>query len=244
MTRRSFGILAIAILLMPRPGRADEKPAAFKSFFRHEHFFLVWNDQKKSPTFTLITKRFGKYHDGLSYQVIDAESNVLAEGQIPYNSKRNIAPLPFSPKYLIAADPGYNGMTMQTDRPYGIVGSKQHPLGLNHPTGRLFLYVPAGCTEFTIVAKSASPREGAWVKVLRPDGQLAGEAEGELDGDTPIKITVPDDCRGKVWAVEFDKPKTPNVGLDDLNLFVEGKLAPLFIPKKEWAERYGKTVKM
>ncbi|MEW6357175.1 MAG: hypothetical protein AB1696_12675 [Planctomycetota bacterium] len=237
-------LLLMAVVIAAGMGYAGDKPAAFESVFRHEHFFLVWNDGKESPKFTLVSKQFGKYPDGLTYQVIDAESKVLAEGQIPYDAKRDVSQLPLSPKYLVAADPGMNGMTLATDRPYGIVGGKLHPLGLNHPIGRLFLYVPADCAEFTIVASSASPREGGWVKVLRPDGQLAGEAEGEMDNDTLIKIAVAEDDRGKVWAVEFDKPKTEGVGLDDLNLCVEGKLAPLFIPKKEWAERYGKTVKV
>jgi len=136
--------------------RADE----FQSDYRHEHFFLVWNDAKEPPTFTLGSKQFGKYPDTLSYQVIDADSRMLAEGEVPLNSRQKITGLSPSPKYLVAADPGYNGVTIETAQPYGIVGSRQHPLGLNRPMGCLFLYVPAGCDRFGI-ARRGRLGEGA-----------------------------------------------------------------------------------
>jgi len=219
----------------------EEKAFSVKAY-RHNHFFLVWNESGTSPRVSLQGVKYGKYTDGLQYRMVNADSRVLKKGEVGAGERVEVSDLPPSARYLVAADPGYNGVVFAVDRPYGIVARQSYPLGLNHPSGCLYFYVPPACRSFRVGVQCASPKEGARIVVRRPDGSQAAEFDGELDEVILREVTVPEECPGSVWALEFLEPTAPGTYVDDVNVFLEGELPPLVAPRKDWAARIGKEV--
>jgi hypothetical protein len=243
MFRSHFGLrmtAAAAALMLLATASSGQERAFSNKMFRHTHFFLIWNETNASPRITLESLIVGKYADGLEYKVISAESKPLAADELRPGAKVEITNLPPGPRYLLMAEPGYNGVVLSVDRPYGIVASREHPLGLNVPGGYLYFYVPPKCENFRVVARCQSPHEGARIVVHRPDGSAAGELKGELDEETTLRLDVPATCRDAVWSLEFLPPDAPNTFLDDVSLFLEGDLPLLLLPQRDWAAKIGK----
>ena len=224
-------LLLAAVLLGAQAPDTD----AFRAIYRHGHYFLIWGSGRSSPQVTLRCVGFYTYPAALEYQVIDSRSRVLVSDQIARGASTELKDLSVSPLYLVYANPGLNGVDFAVDRPYGIVADSTRPLGLNRPSGRLFFYVPIGCSRFRVVAQSTSPREGGRVEVCSPDGQRAGVADGELDDPTPIQVQAPKSCQGSVWSLRFMKPTAAGVSLDDLNVHLVGDLPHIVVPRADWA---------
>ena len=240
MDRKAIMLLFVTAWVACASARcAAEEPFSSRGL-RHGHMFLIWNEAGEAPKITLTSAVFGKYTDGLEYKVIGAEGKALASGEVDAGGRAEIAGLPSSPRYLVTAEPGMNGVQITVDRPYGMVVGPTHPLGPNVPTGRLYFYVPPGCKAFNLVACCQSPKEGAKIVLHRPDGSAAGELEGELDEETTLKVAVPAGGGDAVWAIEFLPPTTPGTFLDDVALYLEGEMPMLLCPKAEWAGRMGK----
>ena len=227
--------LLALLLAAAAAGAQDSRTDSFKSIYRHGHYFLIWGSGRSSPRIKLRCVGFYIYPAALEYQVIDSRSHVLVSDQIARGTSTELKGLPLSRLYLVYANPGLNGVDFGVDRPYGIVADTTRPLGLNKPQGRLFFYVPTGCNRFRVVVQSNSPREGGRVEVCSPDGQRVGEADGELDEPTPIKVQAPESCQGRVWSLRLMKPTAKGLHLDDLNVHLEGELPHLVAPKAEWA---------
>ena len=219
--------------------RAEEKPFSSRGL-RHGHMFLVWNEAGGAPKITLSSLLFAKYTDGLEYKMIGADSKVLTSGEMDAGGKVEINNLPESPRYLVLAEPGMNGVLLDADRPWGLVVGPTHPIGPNVPSGRLYFYVPPGCKAFALTACCNSPKEGAKIVLHRPDGSAAGELEGELNEETTLKVAVPAGGADAVWAIEFLPPTTPGTFLDDVVLYMEGEMPMLLCPKADWALKMGK----
>ena len=219
--------------------RAEEKPFSCRGL-RHGHMFLIWNEAGGAPKITLTSLLFGKYTDGLEYKVIAADSKVLTRGEMDAGGKVEVNNLPECPRYLVLAEPGMNGVLLDADRPWGLVVGPTHPIGPNAPSGRLYFYVPPECKGFQITVCCRSPKEAAKIVVHRPDGGAAGELDGELDEETPLKVEVPAGGDGAVWSVEFLPPTAPGTFLDDVALNLEGELPLLLCPQPDWALKMGK----
>jgi hypothetical protein len=219
--------------------RAEEKPFSSRGL-RHGHMFLIWNEAGGAPKITLTSLLFAKYTDGLEFKVISADGKVLTSNEVDAGKKAEISSLPSSPRYLVLAEPGMNGVRLEVDRPWGLVVGPTRPIGPNAPSGRLYFYVPPECKEFKITVCCRSPKEAVKIVVHTPDGAAAGELDGELDEDTPLKVEVPAGGADAVWSVEFLPPTAPGTFLDDVALNLEGELPLLLCPQPDWALKMGK----
>jgi len=235
-----WALVAVAVMAGSRIVPAEPEQTFSCKALRHGHAFLVWNEQNGPPRIVLTSVLFGKYTNGLEYQVISAEGKPLTSGELDPGGKTEVADLPVSPRYLVMAEPGYNGVVLSVDRPYGMVARRTRSLQPNAPTGFLYFYVPPECKKFDLVVCCRSPREGARVVVHRPDGSAAGTLDGDLDEETALSVNVPAGTGDAVWSVEFLPPTAPNTFLDDVVVFLDGQLPPVLCPQRDWAQKIAK----
>lgn len=213
--------------------------------FRHLHFFVIVSNPQAPPQIRLHTKQFFNYADVLLLTVYEERGQKLLSASIPMGEKFERAlPCPSSACsfYIVQADPGMNGATFECDNPWAVLGSIQHRIGVNGPGPPLYFYLPSECLEITLGAQAFSPNEGGRIVLFRPDGQIAGVLDGELDTEERIKIAVPQEMRNQIWTLSWSQSLTSTAELDDLNFWLEGKLTPLLFPQKEWAQQYGKIL--
>ena len=210
---------------------------------RHEHYFVVVNQGDHTPTISARSKSYYRYAEGLSLQVIDDQAEVRLETMLPLGADMSEAiPGAAAPFYLVIADPGYNGITFDADRPWGVVAAGRWGLGSNSVVPQMYLYLPPECESFSITCDAPSPNEGGRVTVFTPDGEERLVMDGEFDEAVTEEIAVPAEQRGKVWSLTWAKPQTVEAGLDDIALFLDGYLAPLLWPDASWAEKHGPAI--
>lgn len=217
--------------------------AAVLLLFRHLHFFVVINDLPQPPTLQMTTRQYYVYTDPLRLNVYGEEGARLLQTTVAVGSQlERQLPGPNRQFYLVEADPGMNGATFDCDRPWGVMGSANHPMGVNGSGPTLYFYVPPDCAEFTLAAQSVSPNEGGRVVVTDEAGNQAAVLDGELNAEEKTQVEVPQRSRGRIWSLQWGKPTTTQAALDDLNFHLDGDLTPLLFPRQEWAQKYGKMV--
>ena len=200
---------------------------------------LLVNAAGTAPSVSLQSRTFFTYSDVVQYQVIDDRDAVRLEGVLPVHERLTKAvPGAAAPLYLIAANPGMNGVAFDADQPWGVVAGNQG-LGSNGPVPPLFLYVPPECEQFKLTCDSTSPNEGARVTVRRPDGAEAAVMDGEFDQPETRTVAVPPEGRGKVWTFTWGRPQSVKAALDDVVVTLDGALAPVLWPRADWAEKHG-----
>jgi hypothetical protein len=72
-----------------------------------------------------------------------------------------------------------------------------------------------------------------------PTGAEVAVMDSTFDDREETAVEVPEAHRGAVWTLRWSAPQVAEGGLDDINTFVSGELAPVLWPTQEWAEAYG-----
>src|SRR4030042_5256099 len=100
--------------------------------FRHLHFFVIVSDLPQPPRLHLETKQYYTYSDPLRVTVYSQQGDKVLGTAIPVGGTWDgVLPEPVAPLYLVQADPGMNGATFDCDRPWGVMGSANHRMGVN-----------------------------------------------------------------------------------------------------------------
>lgn len=236
--RRATAVTLMALVLTAAWGQT-----APPLVVRHGHFFVIVNDGAGLPTVTAQSRSFHTYSDDLKVQVIDDKSNVVLQRAVALGGQLQ-QQIPGAPAflYLVLADPGMNGVVLDCDRPWGVVAAGSYGLGSSGKTPVLYLYVPPECERVTVKVQASSPREGLRLVVTDSSGAELLVIDGEADTPVQEQIAVPAAERGKVWALTLSDPQTCDARLDDIQLWVDGYLAPLLWPRAEWAAQHGPLV--
>jgi hypothetical protein len=237
------GVLLLLTICVSGPSLGQDDEAVVPLIVRHEHYFVVINTADTAPTITAQSKGFYTYTDRLRLQILDDASMERFASGVGVGGRLEIAiPGPVAPLYLVFAAPGINGVTIEADRPWGVVAGGGHPLGSNGTVPEMYLYVPGDCLTFDVTVQANSPREGARVSVIDPQGSVRLTMDGEFDAADTETVWVPDHINAGIWSIKWDKPQTVEAGLDDATFSIDGELAPLLWPRKEWAQQHGDAI--
>lgn len=210
---------------------------------RHAHYFVIVNDADGLPSIKVQSRAYYTYPDDLEVQVIDDQSRVIAERIVAMGGSMELTvPGPPVPLYLAMASPGMNGVIFDCDRPWGIVAAGSYGLGSSGKAPPLHLYVPPECEQLAIKAQATSPREGIRLVVTDSTGAEVLVIDGEADALVQEDVTVAPAERGKVWTLTLSDPQSCDARLDDIQLWVEGYVAPLLWPDAQWAATHGPMV--
>ncbi len=210
---------------------------------RHEHYFLIVNDDLTTPTISVESRGYYTYGQALEIMASDDQATTRLRAFIPLRDSRT-AEIPGEPApiYLVTARPGYNGVIFDCDHPWGVAATGRWGLGSNGRVPQMYIYIPLECEEMTISALATSPKEAGRITVLQPDGNEALVMDGEFDKAEEQAVAIPAAMRGQVWSITWAKPQSVPGSLDDINVTVSGYLAPLLWTNPEWAQTHGPTV--
>ncbi len=237
---RTATALVLTVILAAGTALAADGPPLV---VRHEHYFLVINDDLGTPTIGVESRGYYTYGQALEVLVTDDQAATRLRAYIPLRDSRTmtIAGEP-APIYLVTARPGYNGVIFECDHPWGVAATGTWGLGSNGRVPQMYIYLPPECEEMNIKALATSPREAGRITVLRPDGSEALVMDGEFDTAEERAVAVPAEMRGQVWSITWAKPQSVPGSLDDINVTVSGYLAPLLWINPDWAQAHGPMV--
>ena len=233
-----LGLAALAPSMAP----AADAQQVVSPVLRHTHYFVVLGEDA-APTIHIDTHAFYNYPDDVTVQITDRTGKLRFEGRAPIGTAiETTIPGPPADSYLVVAEPGYNGITFRADHPWCVFAGGRWGLGTNRDVPRMYLWVPEECEQFKVVAHAPSPGESGRIEVIDPSGAVAAWMDSTFDEREETVIDVPPGRRGAVWSLTWSKPQVAEGGLDDIQTWIEGELAPVLFPLAEWAERYGQLL--
>ena len=206
-------------------------------------FMAVFQTQHvpSKPKLTLVSKRINERppHTGFQYKLLDEKNRVFEQGFVKtFDQKEILLSGCPTPTCLLQAELPH-GCQVQTYTPYAYVASKENFLRLKESGGKLYFYVPEDCEEVSILAMAGSPGEGASLRIIDPDGNVAASVGGELQSWKEGRLTVRPKAldRGCAWMLQVRSH--PGLLLDDVYVAVEGNAPPLLAVKPHWVELIG-----
>ena len=206
-------------------------------------FMAVFQTQNvpSKPKLTLVSRRINERppHTGFQYKLLDEESRVFGQGFVKTFDQREILLSGCSTPTCLLEVELPHGCMVRTYTPYAYVASKENALRLKESSGKLYFYVPEDCEEVTIMGMAGSPGEGASLRIIDPDGNVAASAGGELQSWKEGRMTVrPKGLnRGCAWMLQVRSH--PGLLLDDVHVAVTGGAPPLLAVKPHWVELIG-----
>lgn len=150
---------------------------------------------------------------GVSYSVIDAEKNVLAEGKLAPGEETTAAfKAPKAGLYTMVLTPGHYGRctVVSSTVPFALWPGSSASLKsrgrfeIGPPGGTIYFVVPEGLSEFGLAAWCKHGSGDAKVSVMDPDGAVVKEQETDpLVHD--LTVTVPTQGKsGRTWSVKIE----------------------------------------
>lgn len=192
-------------------------------------------------TFTLINRRINDRppHIGFQYRLQDERNHVFGRGFVATFGRKEVQLAGCSTSTCLLQAELPHGCVLQTNVPCAYVASKESFLRLKEWSGKLYFYVPTDCERLTVCGCAVSPGEGAWLRTIDPDGNVAASTGGELESWDKGRMTVKPKPlhRGRAWALQVDS--APGLLLDDVSLAVEDGAPPLLAVHPRWAELLG-----
>lgn len=216
--------------LVPAP---DRQPVAAGPFtaprLRYRNPLYILGKAGEPITVKVENRQLASYRPGTQWVLLGPDGKQLLEGHLKV---RESAEAKFTPErdgvYVLVAQSGQNShvLTLTTGQSNAYVATAKHKLTVNGQFGRMYFYVPAGSTAFTITAKAEGQAagRGGKLKVIAPDGQVIAHLEGDLGGPTEMPVTVPAALAGRVWCLQAEDVT------NDLTIFLSGGVAPYLSP--------------
>jgi len=118
-------------------------------------------------------------------------------------------------------------MVDSPNHPYIVRAHRMQPAHVTGDTGPYHFFVPKGTKHLRVYVTCDSPREGATVRILRPDGSEAAKMTDQFDRPKALDLREPKGMVG-VWAVKLEHPKRHGADypLDDVVLFFSKNIPP------------------
>ena len=228
MSTRLAQSLLVSCLLLGAACASEDGP-----LLRRRVFAVLNTRAVETPSISLVSRPMHTYSTPLSYHIIDEASRLLNRGILGLGAKRDVRLVGrVTPFCLIQIDSGLNGYLLRTNMPYCLLATRERKLRVNGFARKLYFYVAPACRRFEIRAICESPREGAQLRVMDPRGTVRASAAGEIPKWERLKVKPPVELRGQAWALDIGKHE--GLVLDDVDLYLQGEIAPLVAVKPEW----------
>ena len=224
--RTLVAVLLFAVFEWPVVAQPKPRPIAFRGI----HFFIF--DVNPGQKVTVVLKRGARGSDygQISYLAVDSKSRTLVEGQ----NVEGETPI----KFTVPEDAGdVAALMVKGGRNWYVVEKPSAPCIVRadrlipvHVTGDaapFYFFVPEGTKGFRVYVICESLREGATVRILRPDGTEAAKMTAQFDKAKPLEVRGVGGKPG-VWAIQLEHPRKhgADFSLDDVNLFFSKNLPP------------------
>ena len=221
---------------------ADAKPPNDMTVIRDQQYVCVMGKKGDLLTFRLNCRKHSDRPTGVTFTVIEPDSEVLREGLVPLLEKREFTcTLRRDGMHIIALECVGNTYDIAVDKlPFAYLASKRHKFHLCAHCKPLHFVVPGGKKRLSLFVRAGTTKEGALIRIRGPQGEVVHEEQGDYDRETRIQVDVPSGTDGHTWSVVFTRPTEDDLRLDDVVLHFDSEIRPFATPRKEWAELFAK----
>jgi hypothetical protein len=198
-------------------------------WLRETHFVIYEVQAGEEVAFTMTPQARGTASpQPMQWRIYDADGAIIAEGA-PQSGTVTVSYTPREGGLNIARLVGNRNwyvLSLPDDR-YGIVSSNfahLHTRGDAKPT---YFFVPEGVERVEAFVLADSPREGAIIRLLDADGEVAAEKSGQFDRATKVVADVTQGQAGRVWSIQLAPAE--GMSFDDVVIWFEadGPIPPL-----------------
>ncbi|MEN6545948.1 MAG: right-handed parallel beta-helix repeat-containing protein [Armatimonadia bacterium] len=193
--------------------------------------FLLYATQGDQVTFKARFGQVGKY-SGVTMPVIvtSPSGKEVAKVAVPFEGEAPVAfTAPETGLYRVEADAKGNYMQFSGNSNRMLLTSEGGSIRMFASTGDLFVYVPAGTTEFGIKLYGEGLGEGIKGAFYGPDGKLIEEKDN-IAAAHQFAVQLAQPSKGEVYKLTLSKAS--KVFLEDNYIEVLG-VPPLLAPSKE-----------
>ena len=233
---RLLAVLAIIALAAPLCA-AQELP---ETLLRHDNFLVF--DGHAGDTISIEIQSIRKagyvYADDVVVEVIDPSSERALRELVPLGETASI-------EYDVAADgnhavriaAGWNvARTSITGAPWALVAWKNVPVNICGAMAPVFFKVLPGVEQFDVALSASVTGEGAELTILGPDGDVIVHEVGDFDKLSTLTVEVPEGADDAVWELRLTDPADEGLHLDDVQLYLSGRVPPFLSPSAEDVE--------
>ncbi|MEW6354861.1 MAG: hypothetical protein AB1696_00930 [Planctomycetota bacterium] len=240
--RGSIQAFLAVITCLSALSRTEAKDKSQTTILRDDQYVCVVGKKGGELRFTLNCRRHSDLPTGVSFDVIEPDSEVLGRGMAPLARKENFSyTLRKDGMHVIALRCRGNTYDIQTGQtPAAHLASKARPLHICGGCRRLHFFVPKSVQEFSIYVHAGTPKEGARVTIHDADGKIVHQEEGDYDKATEIKVQVPSGANDRTWSVMFEDPVDEKSVLDDLLVHLSLNVKPFLVEQEGWATLFVK----
>lgn len=214
-------------------------PQEAQTVLRHDNFLVFQGRVGETMRIVVTSIRRGPtYTDDLLVEVIDPASERALRRVVPLGASEVI-------EYEVRADglhavrisSGWNAATARIEgKPWALVAWHDVPVSIVGSVAPQYFRVPAGVESFRVSLVADVTGEGAKLQVLAPDGTVALEETGDFDQPETFEITVPAGADDATWSLTITRPEQEGLVLDDVTLYLAGRVPPLLCEDPAWVE--------
>jgi len=230
-------IALILALLIALPCLAQELP---ETLLRHDNFLVFDGHAGETITIDLesIPKASYLYGDDLLVEVIDPASERPLRELVPVSSTVSLEyPVTMDGTHAVRLASGQNTVRAQiAGAPWALVAWKNVPINISGAMSPLFFKVPAEIEEFSISLSASVTGEAAEVTILGPDGDVVLNEVGDYDTPETLTVAVPEGADDAVWELWITDPADDGLNLDDVQLYLAGRVPPFLSPNRDDVE--------
>ncbi|MGD9494711.1 MAG: hypothetical protein AB7Y46_00245 [Armatimonadota bacterium] len=213
-----------------------------QTILRHDNFlaFEAAVGETVEIAVESIPKASFVYADDLLVEVIDSTSERRLRRMVRLGEAERIRyAVQTAGLHAVRISAGWNTCSARiVDRPWALVAWEDVPLSICGSMAPLHFRVPDGVERFRVTVLADVTGEGAALRIWGPDGALVLEQIDDFDQQRRLDIQVPEGSDGKVWSLTVTDPQREGLVLDDVTLYLSGRVPPLLCVDPAWAEGF------
>lgn len=228
-------LLALVVATM---AGAQQEP---ETILRHDTFVAFRAEAGETVQIAVqSTQRGPSYGTPMTVSIINSDSDLVLKRTVPLNGSEVIGyTVEVGGLHVARMETGWNTGTIEVlDRPWALVAWQRVPVNICGHMRPQYFFVPDYLDRVRLTLSASVTGEGALVRILDPEGKVAYEEEGDFDTEKQIDIPVPEAARGKAWSLALSKPPTPDLALDDVQLYLGRGLPSYLAEKPEWLTEF------
>lgn len=234
---RNIALFMLSMMVLPLAAQQPPSP----TILRHDNYLVFVGEAGETVKIAATSAGRGGFQDDLRIKIIDRDSRLVHEQSVPVGTSAEISYQVKTPGlHVVGTATGQSLATVSlVGKASGLVAWEKTTLWTCGGMAPHYFMVPAKCKKVEIFVVSDVTSEGATVKIVQPDGQVALEKTDDFDKLTKLEVPVPAGMDGQPWLLRVEKPaETTGLILDDVEVYLGRGLPPYVCEKAEWLAEF------
>lgn len=217
-------------LLLALPALAQQ------TILRHDNYLVFMGNENETVKLEVAAMARPPYQEDAQVSILDSTSHTVLEQAVPVGKTVTLEYKVQTPGlHAVGITTGQSLATARLlDKPFGLVAWEKTTLWICGAIAPQYFLVPQACKQFDLYVAATVTTEGAAIKVLRPNGQVALEQEGDFDERTRLQVEVPEGMDNQPWSLVITDAADEKLILDDVEIYLGRMLPPYLCEQADW----------